>query len=94
MCYNKETEALNRLIRMLTEAAEITKALPDGSAKYNLFTGGNVIMGMMDLMRQRHSVRQYTDRAIEPEKRETLTALAQQFNRETGKGFSGWTWAS
>lgn len=51
-------------------------------------------MGMMDLMRQRHSVRQYTDRAIEPEKRETLTALAQQFNLETGKGFSGWTWAS
>lgn len=51
-------------------------------------------MGMMDLMRQRHSVRQYTDRAIEPEKRETLTALDQQFNRETGKGFSGWTWAS
>ena len=45
-------------------------------------------------MRQRHSVRQYTDRAIEPEKRETLTALAQRFNRETGKGFSGWTWAS
>lgn len=41
-------------------------------------------MEMMDLMRQRHSVRQYTDRAIEPEKREALTALARQFNREAG----------
>lgn len=44
-------------------------------------------MERMDLMRQCHSVRQYTDRVIEPEKREALTALAQQFNREVGKGF-------
>lgn len=41
-------------------------------------------METMELMRQRHSVRQYTNRPIEPEKRETLNALAEKINREAG----------
>ena len=35
-------------------------------------------------MQQRHSVRQYTDRAIEPEKRAVLDALTQEINRKAG----------
>lgn len=41
-------------------------------------------MEMLEIMKQRHSVRQYADRAIEPEKRELLDALAAEINRETG----------
>lgn len=41
-------------------------------------------MQAMELMRQRHSVRQYTDRPIEPEKRAVLDALTEQLNRESG----------
>ena len=32
-------------------------------------------MDMLELMKQRHSVRQYEDKAIEPEKREVLDKL-------------------
>ena len=39
-------------------------------------------MEALELMKQRHSVRQYTDRAIEPEKRQALTALAAKLNQE------------
>lgn len=41
-------------------------------------------MEMFELMRQRHSVRQYTDEIIENEKREKLGALIEKINAETG----------
>ncbi len=37
-----------------------------------------------ELMTQRHSVRQYTDRPIEEEKRRTLNALIREINEKTG----------
>lgn len=39
-------------------------------------------MEAMEWMKQRHSVRQYTDRPIEREKRDCLNALAQTINAE------------
>lgn len=39
-------------------------------------------MELMELMRKRHSVRQYTDRPVEREKREVLNALAACCNEE------------
>lgn len=39
-------------------------------------------MDMLELMEQRHSVRQYREQAIEPEKRDTLNALIEQINQE------------
>ena len=41
-------------------------------------------MEILEIMQQRHSVRQYTDRPIEPEKRAVLDALADQINRKAG----------
>lgn len=41
-------------------------------------------MEILEIMQQRHSVRQYTDRAIEPEKRVVLDALTQEINRKAG----------
>ena len=41
-------------------------------------------MEMLDLMKQRHSVRQYTDRVIEPEKRTALDDTIQKINQSTG----------
>lgn len=41
-------------------------------------------MEILELMKQRHSVRQYTAQAIEPEKRAALDALAAEINQETG----------
>lgn len=41
-------------------------------------------MDILEIMEQRHSVRQYKDIAIEPEKREILGALAAQLNADTG----------
>lgn len=41
-------------------------------------------MEILEIMQQRHSVRQYTDRAIEPEKRTVLDALTQEVNRKAG----------
>ena len=41
-------------------------------------------MEMLDLMKQRHSVRQYTDRVIEPEKRTALNDLIQKINQSAG----------
>ena len=41
-------------------------------------------MEILEIMKQRHSVRQYTDRAIEPEKRVVLDALTQEINRKAG----------
>ncbi|MDO4623247.1 MAG: nitroreductase family protein [Eubacteriales bacterium] len=40
-------------------------------------------MDMMELIRSRHSVRQYTDKAIEPEKREILNTLIEECNKES-----------
>lgn len=37
---------------------------------------------LLDLMRERHSVRQYQDRPVEQEKRAILEALAERLNRE------------
>lgn len=39
---------------------------------------------IMEIMRLRHSVRQYTDAPAEPDKREALGVLAGQLNREHG----------
>lgn len=41
-------------------------------------------MEILEIMQQRHSVRQYIDRAIEPEKRAVLDALTQEINRKAG----------
>ena len=41
-------------------------------------------MTELEIMQQRHSVRQYTDKAIEPEKREDLNELASKLNEESG----------
>lgn len=41
-------------------------------------------MELLECMQARHSVRQYTDKAIEAEKREILNALVKQINQEAG----------
>ena len=41
-------------------------------------------MEILEIMQRRHSVRQYTDRPIEPEKRAVLDALTQEINRKAG----------
>lgn len=41
-------------------------------------------MDIMEIMKQRHSVRQYTGRPIEREKRAELDALTAQINQENG----------
>lgn len=41
-------------------------------------------MEILEIMQQRHSVRQYTDRAIEPEKRAVLDALTQEISQKAG----------
>lgn len=41
-------------------------------------------MEMIEIMNRRHSVRQYTDAAIEQEKREKLGALIEEINAESG----------
>lgn len=41
-------------------------------------------MEIMELMKLRHSVRQYTQRPIEPEKRGALNELAAELNRQEG----------
>ena len=39
-------------------------------------------MAMLDLMKQRHSVRQYTDRPIETEKRNALNDMITEINQK------------
>lgn len=41
-------------------------------------------MEMLEIMKQRHSVRQYLDKPVEQEKRDALNAMAAQINEETG----------
>ncbi len=41
-------------------------------------------MNIFDIMKERHSVRQYTDKAIEPEKRAILNELIEEINKSTG----------
>ena len=41
-------------------------------------------MEILELMKQRHSVRSYTDKAIEPEKRAALNALTEEINQKAG----------
>lgn len=41
-------------------------------------------MEMLDLMKQRHSVRPYTGRPIEPEKRTALNAMIAEINQKAG----------
>lgn len=41
-------------------------------------------MEITESMKTRHSVRQYTDRAIEPEKRQALKELVEECNKEAG----------
>lgn len=41
-------------------------------------------MDILDIMKARHSVRQYSGKKIEGEKRETLIALVNECNRESG----------
>ena len=42
------------------------------------------MMELLEIMEHRHSVRQYADRAIEPEKRAILDTLAREINTEAG----------
>ena len=42
------------------------------------------MMDIQEAMQQRHSVRQYEDRKIEPEKRKALCAEVEKINRESG----------
>lgn len=44
-------------------------------------------MDIMELIKARHSVRKYTTKKIEPEKRSSLTELAKQCNEESGLDF-------
>lgn len=39
-------------------------------------------MELSDIIKQRHSVRQYTDRAVEPEKRVILNSLVKEINQK------------
>lgn len=41
-------------------------------------------MDIFDIMKERHSVRQYTDKIIEPEKRATINELVEEINKSTG----------
>ncbi len=41
-------------------------------------------MDLMELMKERHSVRQYTDRPIEAEKREVINRHVEEINQESG----------
>lgn len=41
-------------------------------------------MDILEIMKSRHSVRQYTDKKIEPEKRRILNGLAEKCNAESG----------
>lgn len=41
-------------------------------------------MDILEIMEKRHSVRQYTDRPIEPEKRSVLDAMITEINGQTG----------
>lgn len=41
-------------------------------------------MEMIEIMNLRHSVRQYTNAVIEPDKRKTLNALIEEINAESG----------
>lgn len=41
-------------------------------------------MEMFEIMKQRHSVRQYLDKPVEQEKRDALNAMVAQINEETG----------
>ena len=41
-------------------------------------------MEMLELIKERHSVRQYTDKKIEKEKRDILDKLTSQINQEAG----------
>ena len=42
------------------------------------------MMDILEVMRERHSVRQYEDRKIEQGKRETLCEEIKKINRESG----------
>lgn len=39
-------------------------------------------MNSLEIMKQRHSVRQYTDRPVEQDKRDVLSGLVEEINRE------------
>ena len=41
-------------------------------------------MKTLEIMEQRHSVRSYMDKAVEPEKRAALNALTEEINQKTG----------
>ena len=41
-------------------------------------------MDIMEIMKQRHSVRQYKDQAIEPEKKNEINACIKEINAESG----------
>lgn len=41
-------------------------------------------MDLKELMKERHSVRQYTDRPIEEEKREIINRHVEEINQESG----------
>ena len=59
--------------------SRICKAPPRGSPAE---IGGTKPMEALELMKQRHSVRQYKPRAIEPEKRAALNDLCSELNQK------------
>lgn len=59
--------------------SRICKAPPRGSRTE---IGGTKPMEALELMKQRHSVRQYKPRAIEPEKRAALNDLCSELNQK------------
>ena len=56
----------------------------DDDAPGGSWSGEDDTMDTMELMKQRHSVRQYTDRAIESEKRQALDAVIEEINGANG----------
>lgn len=43
-----------------------------------------MVMDIMEIIEARHSVRQYTDSKVEPEKRAVLDSLCKEINKESG----------
>lgn len=71
------------------EPAELTE--PIDSTETAELTETAKSMDMLKLMEQRHSVRRYTDKAIEPEKVQLLQAKIDWINAETGLVFKLFT---
>ena len=45
--------------------------------------GEDIVMDILEIMKERHSVRQYKNQAIEPSKREEISSLINDVNAES-----------